>query len=277
VRGRFVEIVKGGRKVNDVEWMGGRLLLSNRRLVLVGNEGKRTIPLGEVTGLKVREDVNEAIASVSAYISCQVGADVALLAPQDFQEFLEALFGTLLDQRAVLVEYPAVKGGVVQDGDWVKGRMNIEDALVNLALSTGTFVEIDVDDVGTATETDRNEMGKQRRAVELEHTEEGTSVETYVSGSHQTVTALATYARRGESADAGDVDLSDAEREVLMALYTGVSPFEIPDFVGMDVDQVEAVFDGLVEKDILQSVRTRREVELQARGRSIAGDAVAEQ
>jgi helix-turn-helix protein len=183
----------------------------------------------------------------------------------------------MLDQQSVLVKHPALKGGVVQDTDWVKGRMNVEEDSVNLALSTGTFVEIESDDVGTVEESRKPVSGSERAVVALEHTEEGTSVETRVSGAHQTVTALATFARRGESSDPSDVELTGEEREVLMALYTGVSAFEIPDFVGMDVQQVEAVFDSLVEKGILEEVRKRREVELQARGRSIAGEAMADQ
>jgi Uncharacterized conserved protein len=64
---------------------------------------------------------------------------------------------------------------------------------------------------------------------------------------------------------------------VLMALYSGISPFKIPEFVDMDIDEVEEVYDRLLEADILEPVRTRREVQLEARGRSIAGDAIADQ
>ncbi|MFC7195726.1 hypothetical protein ACFQL4_15650 [Halosimplex aquaticum] len=65
--------------------------------------------------------------------------------------------------------------------------------------------------------------------------------------------------------------------EVLMALYSGVSPFEIPDFVGMDVEDVEAVFDRLVEEGILREKRVRRDVRLKARGRNIASDVISDQ
>ena len=40
-----------------------------------------------------------------------------------------------------------------------------------------------------------------------------------------------------------ELEHTDAERQVLMALSSGVSPLEIPDFVGMDVAEVEEVFD----------------------------------
>jgi len=64
---------------------------------------------------------------------------------------------------------------------------------------------------------------------------------------------------------------------VLMALYSGVSPFDIPAFLGIEVDQVEELFVRLIDHDVLDEVRIRHEVELNARGRSIAADAIDEQ
>jgi len=46
-----------------------------------------------------------------------------------------------------------------------------------------------------------------------------------------------------------------------MALYSGVSAFQIPSFVGMDVDDVEDIFQRLIENDILEDVRVRKEVQ----------------
>ena len=45
---KFAVAVREGRKVSDVSWTPGRVLLSNRRLILAGNDGKRTIPLSKL-------------------------------------------------------------------------------------------------------------------------------------------------------------------------------------------------------------------------------------
>jgi helix-turn-helix protein len=76
---------------------------------------------------------------------------------------------------------------------------------------------------------------------------------------------------------AEDLDVTDRERQVLVALYSGVSPFEVPDFVGMDVEAAEETFDSLVEKGVLSEKRVRREVKLKARGRNIASEVIADQ
>jgi hypothetical protein len=99
------------------------------------------------------------------------------------------------------------------------------------------------------------------------------SLETHLSGPRRKVNILAGLLRKGEAQNTTDADLSDEESEVLMALYSGVSPFQIPEFTGMDPDQVEAIYDGLIEQGILETRRVRREVSLKARGRHIASEA----
>jgi len=277
-QGKFVQVVKDGRKVNDLEWLSGRIILSNKRVVLVSNEGKETIVLGRVQSIKNRSDVDQAIAPVSGYFSLQVGSDVHLVAPADIETFERELYGTTLDGEVVLVKHPAVEGGVVRDTAWEKGQLNVEPDEVGLGIASGQFVEIELVDVGAVAVTERTVRGSERRVLEVEHTDgEGTSVETHVTGSARHMAILESLVRQGELENAADVDLEQTEQEVLMALYSGVSPFEIPEFVGLDIDEVESVFDRLVAEGILNEKRVRREVKLKARGRNIASEAMTDQ
>ena len=278
-KGKFVQVVKEGRKRNDIDFQPGRILLSNKRLVFATNNGKRTIPLSKLTSVTTSQ-MNQPLAQVDSYVKLQAGRDVWLVSPVA-DEFGEELYSTLLDQIVVLVKHPAVKGGVVQEVGWEKARFKIDEEAedtINLAISSGTFVELDIDDVGTVKAKDKTIKGEERPLLEIEHTIDGTSVETHLSGSPRHVSLIEGLVRQGEQRNAADdVDLSADETQVLMALYSGISPFKIPDFVDMDIDEVEDVYDRLMEADILEPVRTRREVQLEARGRSIAGDAIADQ
>ena len=273
-QGKFMQVVEDGRKASGVEWQRCRLLLSTKRLLILTNEGKQTLPLSKIASIKSRADVNEAIAQVSSYLSIQIGKDVYLVSATQSESFEEKLYGAILDQRVVLVKHPAVKGGVVQDAGWEKARLKLSEGTVDLAIASGQFVEIERDDVGTVEVTEQEVRGKQRRAVEIEHSVEDAVVQTYVSGGSQVVGVLAGLVRQQQEIDA---DISQAEQEVLMALYSGVSPFKIPEFVGMDVEQVEEIYNNLVEAGLLQEVRTRRDVSLKARGRNIASDVIANQ
>ncbi|WP_246986101.1 CheF family chemotaxis protein [Halorientalis marina] len=276
-QGKFAQVVKDGRKLNDIEWQSGRIILSNKRLILISNDGKRAIPLSDLDGLKGRMDVNQAVARVSGYLSLQLGKDVMLVAPNETEQFKTRLYSALLDQQIILAKHPAVEGGVVQDTGWQKGRLKIGDETVDLAISDGQFVEIELDDIGGVEQDERTVMDEQRTVLEVEHTEdEGTSVQTYLSGTARTCAFLGSLLREGEQRAEVEADLSEREREVLMALYSGVSPFEIPSFVGMDVEKVEEVYDRLIELEILEEVRTRKEVTLKARGRNIASEAIDE-
>ena len=274
--GRFAPVVVDGHKVPDIEWTRGRILLSNKRLLLVSQDRKETIPLSSIHGIKGRQDVGGNPAGIGSYVSVQSGSDVTLVAPADGDDTVElALYGAVLDGQVILANHPAVAGGVVQDEAWLKGRLSVDGLEVGLALGDGRFVPVDVDDVSRVVEDERPVEGDERLVLEAEHTEEGTAVETHVTGTRRHMSVLASLLRKGEQANRSDVDLEAAESEVLMALYSGVSPFEIPEFVGMDVDRVEAIYDDLVEAGLLEAVRTRRDVSLLARGRSIASEEMA--
>jgi len=275
-KGKFTQVVKDGRKVPDIDWIPGRVILSNKRLVLVSNQGKRTIPLSKVATIKSREEARP-MADVSSYISIQVEEDVTLIAPQDHAEMEHELYSAVLDGEVAIAKHPAVKGGVIQDTEWQKGRVAIDEGAVGLALASGEFVEIEVDDVGGVDRREGEVMDEQRQIIEVEHTVGNAAVETHITGDRREVNILAGRLQQGGAADAENVDLSNAELEVLMALYSGVSPFQIPEFVGMEVDRVEAIYDQLIEQGVLELERERREVELQARGRFVASEAMGEE
>jgi hypothetical protein len=277
-RGKFTLVVKDGRELNDAEWTGGRILLSNRRLILAGSNGKRTVPLKQIRSLEGRTDVNQLVAKVSGYVSLQLSTgDVLLVSAEDPESFERMLYRALLDRQVILARHPAVEGGVVTDAEWNKARLKIEDGAVDIAIADGSFVEIDLDDIGSMEANERSVKDEKRRVLEVEHSQEGTSVQTYISGSTRRCAILESLLRKGESRSEIGVDLTEKQNEVLMALYSGVSPFEIPDFLGMDVDDVEAVFDRLIELEVIEEIRTRREVALNARGRNIASEAMNDQ
>jgi helix-turn-helix protein len=275
--GRFTQVVKDGTKMNDIDWTDGRILLSNRRLVLAGAEGKRTMQLSRIDKIEGRYDVNRAIAQVTDYVSIRVGTDVFLVSTGESESFERTLHKTILDGNIVLVKHPAIEGGVVQDVGWKKARVKIDEDAVNLAVEDGSFVQIEIDDVGTIEREKRTVKSKERPVLEAEHTEGGTSVETYLSGNEKHCSVLGSVLQRGAERNASSIDLSKDEREVLMALYSGVSSFEVPEFLDMDPDEVEEIYENLVELDVLQEVRIRREVALKPRGRNIASESMNSQ
>ncbi|MFB6146714.1 MAG: CheF family chemotaxis protein [Halobacteriaceae archaeon] len=276
-RGKFAMAVKDDRQVEDATWSDGRILLSTRRLVLAGSGGKRTIPLSAVETIGGRYDVNQAIAQISGYVAVGADGDVLLVRPNDSDVFEQALYKALLDRESVLVRHPAVEGGVVQDTDWEKGRLTLGESAVKIAVASGSLIDIALDDVGGLETGERTVADEQRTVLEAEHTEAETSVETYIAGPQRRLNFLESMLETSVEAARAALDLDETEKQVLMALYSGVSPFEIPGFVGMDVDDVEENFERLIELDVLEEVRKRREVTLTTRGRNLASESIGEQ
>ncbi|ELY90414.1 hypothetical protein C483_12918 [Natrialba hulunbeirensis JCM 10989] len=274
VTGKFTQVVREGRKLSDTNWSNGRIVLSNKRIVIVSNDGKVTIPLGKVQSIRGRYDVNQTVAKVSNYISINYGANVYLVSMGDVQEFELQIQKAVLDGEIVLVKHPAVKGGVVQDSSWRKARVKINDGVANFAIESGEFVQIEVDDVGTVESDERTVRSQERPVIEAEHTEDGSSVQTYLSGSSQNCAMLKSVLDRGAEKNASQIDLSGKEEEVLMAIYSGVSPFEVPEFLDIETDEVEEIYERLIELQVLEEVRVRREVALKPRGRNIASEAM---
>jgi len=273
-RGKFLQAVKDDREVPEADWLTGRVLLSNQRLVLVSNAGKRTLKLSRLGSLTDRVDVNQAATQTSNYLTLRYDDDVILLQPADPEAFETALYKALLDHGTFLVRHPAVEGGVVRDTDWQKARATVEDDAVGLAVADGSFVEVELDDIGTIDTAERTVVEDKRTVIEVEHTEDETSVQTYVSGDARRCLHLEGLLRKGESRTKANIDLSAEEKEVLMALYSGVSPFEIGDFVDLPVERVEEIYEDLIELEVLEEVRVRREVGLTARGRNLASGAM---
>jgi helix-turn-helix protein len=277
-RARFAVAVREGRAVTDVTWTPGRVLLSNRRLVLAGNDGRQTVPLSRVDGLGGRHDANQTIARVSNYVSFELDERVLLVAAADHESFERDVYRALLDGSTPLVRHPAVVGGVVSDADWERARLGVGEDGLSAALESGAFVRFDLDDVSGLEATERTVADRKRPVLEVAHTDDdGTSVETHLSGDPRQMRFVEAWLRKGTARSAANVELSSRDREVLMALYSGVSPFEISAFLGVEVDAVEETFTRLVDLEIVELVRTRQEVSLNARGRNIASEAMNEQ
>lgn len=273
VRGQFMQVVESGRPLDDTDWQSCRIVLTDRRVVLIA-DGKRSIPLSAVREVGGRYDVNHRAAQVASYLSLDLGEDVVLVSAAGHGEFETDFYHACLDGEILQVKHPAVEGGVVQSTEWSKARLKVTDEAVQFALADGGLVVVDRDDIGEVTVEERTALGEERTVIEVEHTEDDTSVETYVTGADDDVSVLRQVIEEGVERNRADLDLGPLEKQVVMALHSGVSPFEIPEFVGADVEEIEAIYDRLIELDVIEVVRERTEVEMTAQGRSVAGQSL---
>ncbi|QGN07391.1 chemotaxis protein CheF1 [Halorhabdus sp. CBA1104] len=277
-RGQFLEAVQNGRDVQDADWTQCRIVITTARIVLVTDE-KRTIPLDAISDVGGRYDVNQNAAGVASYVTVRIeNDDVLLLRAPEQDEFETDLYRAFIDNTILYVQHPAVKGGVVQGTEWQRAKVKLTDGAIQLAIEDGQYVTIGRDDIGDVESDDQQVNGTERRVFEVEHTDEdGTSVETHLTGEAKQVTILQEVLQEGAERNQANLDLSPVEQQVIMALHSGVSPFDLPDFVETDVEEVEEIFDRLIELDVIETVRERTEVEMTSRGRQVASEEMGNQ
>lgn len=277
--GDYLYVIKNGQQLADPSWRSCRIVVTSKRVVLATNGGKQVIPHSKITlpddgKSLLPEEYHDGTAT-----PLRIGNNVLLVDPQHLDDFELEYSRAVLHGEVILVRYPAKVGGVVQDdAQWSKAQFRLDDDTVTLGLPDNETVSFPIEDVGTI-ETDTQEvMDEQRSVVKVEHTDEqDRSVETHFSGAERHVQALERLLRNVIENRDEDHELSELESQVLMALYSGVSPFEMADFVGVDVDEVEEIYQRLLEVGAVDKVRERTEVSLNAHGRNLASEAMNEQ
>jgi helix-turn-helix protein len=276
-QGKYLHAVKNGQEISTAEWQQCRVVLTNKRIAVV-SDGKLSVPLADIDEMGERYDVNQQAAAETRYTTLHVDDDVLLVSTPDHETFETNFYRAFLDGAVIYVKHPAVVGGVVQGEQWQRGRLKVTKESVRMVLEDGQKFVIERDDIGEFESDQRSVSGEERSVLEVEHTDdEGRSVQTYLSGRDHHISVLQQLLEEGAEQNRADLDLNPTEQRVVMALYSGVSPFAISDFVGIDVERVEEIYDELIELEVIEVVRERKEVSLTAQGRKVAGEAMGEQ
>jgi helix-turn-helix protein len=278
-QGDYLYAVKDGEPVPDAQWRSCRIVLTNERLVLSTSDNKQAIPHSQILVPDEDESVVPEGLDAMGATALKIGNNVILVDAQQLDDFTSEYCRAALHDEVILVKYPAIIGGVVQDdASWSKARFRLDDDQINLGLPDGETVSFPIDDVGTVETSTGQVAGEHRELVQVEHTDdEGRSVETHFSGVEWHPKALSALLQATIEKRQDEYELDDIENQVLMALYSGVSPFEMADFVGIEVEEVEEIYGKLVEAGAVDKVRERTEVTLNAKGRNLASEAMNEQ
>jgi helix-turn-helix protein len=277
--GDYLYAVRDGEEVQDANWRSCRVMITTQRLILSTSDSKQAIAHANIRLLDDADSLVPQTYADGAATPLQIGNNVILVDTQELDDFELEYCRAALQDEVILVKYPAIVGGVVQeDATWSKARFQLSDEQIRLALPDDRTVSFGIDNVGTIDTASESVMGDDRQVVKVEHTdEEGRSVETHFSGVEWHTTALASLLRSTIQERQDEYELDDIENQVLMALYSGVSPFEMSDFVGIDVEEVEQIYQKLLEVGAVDKVRERTEVTLNAKGRNLASEAMNEQ
>lgn len=247
--GRFhTPDVDGGEPVR------GRVVLSQRRLVLAAGDGKTTVPLSAVFDVVVgtvppnlreffKDTVTVAYRDGNGKRLAVVEAEA-----ETMERFRSVLFKALLRDVTATVRNPARVGGRVTD-------VAPEDARIKLAKGSLRFVgcsepfEVDLSAV-THVERDKRSMnGRTRQVVSFRHMPDGRAVTSDVAiddAAKRNVFGRyirLEYASVVESLE--DVDPTDEELEALVTLYSAGGGVHLGDLINVDGTQLTMVLNSL--------------------------------
>jgi len=80
--GKFTVAVKNGTQVDQVSWLEGRIILSDQRLILLGDSGQLAIDFSDITGLSGQKQPDRSLAALSDYMRVELGSDVVIIVPE---------------------------------------------------------------------------------------------------------------------------------------------------------------------------------------------------
>lgn len=238
----------------------GRVLLSQRRLVLATDDGKETVPLSRVFDVVVgsvpgdlRSFFNDSVTV--AYE--QNGSRRAALVegePEDMDKFVRLLFKALLRNVTVTVRHPAKIGGRVTDASDHRASVSVSPGEIRFENCPDPFT-VDLSAVIDYERTDRTVGGKKRPALVFRHVADGQTVTSIATvPNERALNVLGRYIKIEYDEAMEDLetfDPTEEQLEILVSIYSAGGEANIADVVTGDVAQTSMILDTLREAGLV--------------------------
>lgn len=263
----FVANFVAGGNDSSYEPVKGRVLMSNRRLVLATSQTRTVVPIRAMYDIAVGqvppevEDFFDFTVMVGYTNGKQrrttvIGGDRATI-----ERFSLLLFRAALNGSTAVVTHPAKVGGRVMDTPRRRARIHLESDAVLFpdsdALATeGEPFEIDLATVIFFEVLDRTVDDESRLVLSVQHVENGQTVTTEMSlGSRRKMNILGRYLRQMYfyiKSEAEDVDISEAELEVLVGLYSTGGELDLASLLDIGESELQVRFENLAEDGLVE-------------------------
>ena len=274
-------------------WVQCRIVLTYGGIWLMYGTEKKGIPLTAISSFG-REIPKKQLGNVLDYVSVTYiseGKETTVAVTgisSQLKKLKKYLMFLKLHQKPVYILHPAKIGGVIQDStQWEQGILNISwtpggtaDKLViqrrsgnvNIPLSNIELVQTENQKIG----------GKPQNIINIKYSYENNTYNTFVLAEIQNLLVeyindhlqeqgvISRHVSGTTSGSSTGAGLDETDEEILVAIYSGISSLEVPSFMeGMDVDQVESIYDKLISYGLVELVRLRKDVQLTPKGRNI--------
>ena len=252
----------------------GRVVLSQKRLVLVASDGKTTVPLHSIFDVSVGyvpPNLEEFFQdTVTLAYRQEDGRSVVVIeaGSEEVTRFKTVLFKALLNGTTVRVNHPARVGGRVTGGEYRPAKLAVKPGTISFVETDEPFV-IKLATVTHFEKIERAVGGDSRPVISVRHASEGQAVTTEIDiSSNRKMNVLGRYIRLEYSeisSELSKIDVSEQEMETLVAIYTHGDVTSAAKMLGADSSQVTMLLEDLRTKELL--VEDESGLGLTARGR----------
>ena len=264
----------------------GRVLMSERRLVLATSNTKTTIPITSIYDIAVGQvppEVEEFFdyTVMVGYVdgdyrrSTVIGGD-----RETIEKFSLLLFRATLNGSTALVTHPAKVGGRVMDTPKQKTGLHLDYESVAFPGSDVSTTEegpfsIDLASVIFFEVMERSANdGETRLVLSVQHVENGQTVTSEISmTSRRKMNILGRYLRliyHWIKSDVRDVDVEEHELEVLVGLYSTAEEIDLASLLDVNESELDARLESLHEDDLITNEEPP--VDLTPQGRFIVNE-----
>lgn len=252
-----ISLEKGERrKIEDFE--KSRIILSTKRLLVATPSDKLVVPLNKIFDVRkidVPDDLKDMLEDSMKIAFVRDGSPnvVVIKSSGDkLAKFFYLLMKLLLGGNAVIYKHPAIKGGVVLNTRWKNGKLGIARGAILLDKSA-----IKLSTVRDIKKEMRTINSKKVEILNVRLMENGEAIVSYIHIPEKRVLNLlgryvglefADILRKVEKAK-----LSKMEKQVLQAIYSGVSIEDLPAIFGLEAADVQRVVLGLEQKEMIKN------------------------
>lgn len=240
----------------------GRVLLSQKRLVLAAGESKTTIPLANIFDVAVGHvppDLGDFFDStVTVAFENDARRLVAAIEADDekIEKFSTVLFKALLNGTKTTVKHPAEIGGRVTDTQYEKADLSLRPRGVRFKRPSDAFT-VRLSEVTKFSRETRKISGKKQATLSVRHLRDGQAVSTIAAlPSSRKLALLGRYLRLELTelkTELKDIELSDPEIELLVAVYSAgdIEGVPLANLLDRDASEVTMLVNDLEDKELV--------------------------
>lgn len=242
------------------EPVSGRILLSQKRLVLAGDEEKTTVPLATVFDVTVGfvPPGLEQFFTDTVTVAYRKGDRKRIAVVEgngdNVGRFTTVLFRVLLNGTKVSTIHPARVGGRVTDATSRPAKLVCKPGLIRFATGDGGF-SIDLGSISDIERTTRSVGGKNRTVLEISHLDDESALTTIAAlPSARKTNILGRYVRLEYGnlrEEVVEMSHTDEEMEALIALYSTGGSANLGTLLNAEPAQITMVLNSLRDADLV--------------------------